>query len=152
MGLNINGIWHSFASAEIDFAGKKYLGIQSLNWSEDGKKEVVKGSGLIGLGYTLGDPEFGADFEILFSEWIRLTKALGDGWMYKQFSIGCQYRSPGQPLSTVEIKNATINKHEVSNSKGPGATTAKVTLLVVEPIVTDGTTALGREMLAKQRK
>ena len=151
-GMNINGIWHSFATAEIDLAGSKFVGFQALNWGEDLKKEIVKGSGIIGLGFTLGDYEAKADFEILYSEWVRFTAKLGDGWGYKPFNIGCQYRAPGKPLITVEIKNVTINTNDVSNSKGPGPSTTKVGLLVVDPIVTNGTTAVGRALIAAQRK
>lgn len=152
MAQNINGVWHAFSSAEIDFSGKKFLGIQALNWKEDLKKEIVKGSGLVGLGYTQGDYEASADFEILYSEWIRFTKALGDGWAFKPFNVGCQYRVPGKPLISVEINNVTIQGQDVSNSKGTTPTAVKVTLLVVDPIVTDGTTAYGRALIAAQRK
>ena len=152
MALNINGVWHAFSSAEIDLGGKKFLGFQALNWKEDLKKEVVKGSGVIGLGYTQGDYEASADCELLYSEWVRFTKALGDGWAFKPFNIGCQYRVPGKALISVSIPNVTINGHDVSNSKGPAPTTAKITLLVVDPIVTDGLTAYGRAMIAAQRK
>jgi hypothetical protein len=152
MAQNINGVWHAFSSAEIDFGGKRFLGIQALNWKEDIKKEVVKGSGIIGLGYTQGDYEASADFEILYSEWIKFTKALGDGWGYRPFNVGCQYRVPGKPLISVSIPNVTINGHDVSNSKGPAPTTVKVTLLVIDPIVTDGTTIFGRPMVLAQRK
>jgi hypothetical protein len=152
MGMNINGLWHSFATAEIDLAGSKFRGFSALNWGQDLKKEIVKGSGVVGLGYTMGDLESKADFEILYSEWIRFTQKLGDGWGYKQFNIGCQYRVPGKPLITVAIKNVTVNADDVSNSKGPGATMAKVTLQVVEPIEVNGITIIGRTLLAAQQK
>jgi hypothetical protein len=150
--MNINGVWESFATAEIDLSGSKFVGFQALNWKEDLKKEIVKGSGLIGLGYTLGDYEASADLEILYSEWVRFKAKLGDGWGFKPFNVGCQHRAPGKALISVEIKNVTINTDDVTQSKGPGPITVKAGLLVVDPIVTNGTTALGRALLAAQRK
>ena len=150
--MNINGLWHSMASAEIDLGGSKFVGFQSLNWKQDLKKEKVPGSGIVGLGYTLGDYEASTDFEILWSEWIRFETKLGDGWGYKQFNIGCQFRLPGQPLISVAIKNLTVNGNDVSMSKGPGPVTAKCSLLVIDPIETNGTTMIGRALLAAQRK
>lgn len=152
MGMNINGVWHSFATAEIDLAGKKYRGFQSLNWGQDLKKEVVKGHGIIGLGTTIGDYEAKCDFELLYSEWVRFTAALGDGWGYKQFNLGCSYRAPGKPLITVALKNLTVNADDVSNSKGPGATTTKVTIQIYEPIEINGITMVGKALTNAQRK
>jgi hypothetical protein len=147
MALSINGIFHSFATAEIDIAGKKFYGFQSLNWKEDLKKEPVKGQGVVGLGFTLGDYEASADMEILLSEWTRLLAVIGDGYGYKPFNLGCQYRAPGKPLISVDIKQATINGHEISNSRGPAGTTVKVPLMVIQPIVTNGLTAIDRARL-----
>lgn len=140
----INGTEYSSASITLDFAGRKFVGVSSLNWSEELTPEDQYGFSPVAVGRTLGQYKASGDFEQLLSEYTALLKVLGNGYGTKPFNIGVQYREEGSDLVKVEIIAARIAKADASNAQGPAGTRMKVSLSIIQPIRINGLTLVDR--------
>lgn len=141
----INGLLHSWASAQIDVNATPFYGITALNFSDELEMEGEYGPSPIALGGVIKQYKASVDLEMILSERDRLIAKLGNGFGKVPFNIGAQWiESTGQPTSTVGIIGARISKMEQSNA--PGAAKVKLTLFQYLPIVyTGGLTIFSQE-------
>ncbi|WP_437948652.1 hypothetical protein WME98_49995 [Sorangium sp. So ce296] len=140
MGLYHNGNYHNHASAEIDCAGKPFLGITTLNYSDELEKELQYGTGSIALGVSQGQYKPNADMEMLKSEWERMKAVLPqNGFGEFAFNIGATYKEASGTIVD-ELRTVYITKVEDASQQGPSANKVKLTLCVAEPIRHNGAT------------
>lgn len=139
----VNGNCFGPASAEIDLRGRRYLGFASLNFSDELKKEAVRGNGSVALGVSVGEYEATCDFELVLHESFIFQEALGNGYGAVPFNIGASYvELPGAGVSVVEIIGATIMKIETSLQRGATGLVDKYTCMVITPIRRNGRTII----------
>lgn len=140
MGLYHNGNYHNHASAEIDAAGKVFLGITTLNYNDELERALEYGTGPIPLGVSVGQYKPNADLEMLKSEWERFKAILpANGFGEFAFNIGATYKESSGTIVD-ELRTVYINKVEDASQQGPAANKVKLTLTVVEPIRHNGST------------
>ncbi|XXX73880.1 hypothetical protein WMF30_40160 [Sorangium sp. So ce134] len=140
MGLYHNGNYHNHASAEFDFAGKKYLGITTFNYNDELEKENQYGTGSIPLGVAQGQYKPNADAEMLKTEFDRFMQAMPDnGYGEVPFNAGATYKEASGTIVD-ELRTIYIVKVEDASQQGPSGNKVKLTLHVAEPIRRNGKT------------
>jgi hypothetical protein len=138
MTLHINGNAEAHASAEVDFAGKVYLGITDINYSDELTREGVWGTASEQLGVTRGELKQNGDFTFLKSEFDRLLDNSPDGYGEIPFNISITYREPGKPVKINTLRSCFIVKVEDSSSQGSSGMKVKLGLHIAEPIERNG--------------
>ena len=139
----INGNLYSAASAEIDFDGTTYFGIQSISWDEEQESEVVYGTGRVGLGIAEGAYKATGEFEMVLHEADLFLKHLGSGYMSKAFNIGVTFVEGSEiDVSSTKIIGARITKKSTAIQRGPSPSVRKFSFIVVTPIEENGRTAV----------
>jgi hypothetical protein len=142
MGLYHNGNYYNHASAEIDFAGKPYLGITAINYADELERENQYGTGSIPLGVSVGQYKPTADCEMLKNEWERLRAALpANGFGEAPINIGVTYKEASGTVVD-ELRTVYITKVENASQQGPAGNKVKLTLHVAEPIRHGGSTTV----------
>jgi hypothetical protein len=140
MGLYHNGNYHNHASAAIDFAGKPYLGITTLNYSDELEKELQYGTGSVPLGVAQGQYKPNADAEMLKTEWERLKARLPtNGFGEVPINVGATYKEASGTMVD-ELRTVYITKVENASQQGASANKVKLSLCVCEPIRHNGST------------
>lgn len=103
------GFAYTIKNARIDVAGRKIVGINKITWTETMEgAEQIPGASLLYIAETTGTYKATCEFEILWTEFARLTKALGSGYMLKRFNVGAQVQLPGGPLSSLFVPQCRI--------------------------------------------
>lgn len=141
------GFAYTLASAYIDLAGRRYLGIQKISWSEtmDGA-EPVPGASNQYIAETEGIYKATCEFDILWSEYVAFIKGLGSGFMMKRFNIGTQLQDTGLGLSSLFVPNCRIIDAGGGLEAKAAVKTIKCSVLGV--ISLDGITAIDAGALA----
>jgi hypothetical protein len=136
-GLYHNGNYYNHASAEIDFAGRVYLGITAINYNDELERENQYGTGSVPLGVSQGQYKPAADAEMLKSEWGHLLSALPDGYGEVPINIGVTYKEASGTVVD-ELRTVYITKVEDASAQGPAGNKVKLTLHLAEPIRRSG--------------
>lgn len=129
----------SLASAEIDVAGDKMLGVQSLAPKEELTPTDVYGNGPVPVGRTRGIYKGSAELSILLVEFRAIIQKLGNGFGEKTFNIGATYiEINGDGVMPIEITGCRIATPDLSDTNDGKATVVKVGLSIITPIFWDG--------------
>lgn len=140
----LNGNSFAWASAEIDFFGRQFYGIETFDFKEELEKEWIYGNGPVPIGWVVKQYKASASFTQYLSENDLLLQALGNGYGTKVFNSGIQWiETTGAGISTVEITGASIASREMSNAAGPSK--VKIELFVGIPFKVNGLTIVERE-------
>jgi hypothetical protein len=133
----------SLASAELDFAGYKVIGVSSLGLKEELTPSEEYGNGPAPVGRTIGQYKASGDCEIILVEYQNLIQTLGAGFMTVPFGIGATYfEAGGDGIMSVQVTGARITNHELSNSNDGKATRMKFSLSIITPILWNGVSCL----------
>lgn len=135
----INGHRYSFASIELTANFLPFVGIKSINYSQELEPGDVYGTGSNKIGRTRGKANASCDFEMYRFEWENLKVTLGRGGIgygEQPFNITVCYAEAAilgipQPVITDLIEGVRITKAEFSNQEGSDATTVKLTTNVM---------------------
>jgi hypothetical protein len=125
-----NGNRFSWASIQIRFNGKRYIGVKSLKCSQELEPEMVYGTSAQPIGRTQGDLKPDASLEMYTAEADALIDDLGDGYMEKEFDIHVAFQE-GAKISTRVLKKCRLKKVDESHSRGTDALTTTFDLSVM---------------------
>lgn len=130
----VNGHRYSFASIEVDFEGKKFLGFTEINYKDSLEPGKLRGLGPQVIGRTRGDYDSEGSFKCFRQEFDELTTALGDGYGEKSITIAVTYSEENQPTVTDRLTGVRIKSVDNSNSQGTDATevSCELDVLLVE--------------------
>lgn len=126
----INGTRFEYASIEIKAAGKRYVGVKSIDYSQDLEPGQVYGTHAQKIGRTRGELKPDGSMEMYKEEATNLIVGLGPGYMEVVFDIVVNY-SEGLNIVTDTIKGCRIKKVSDSHSQGTDAITTKLDLDVM---------------------
>ena len=136
---NFDGTLWSFASAEIDCAGRSVFGVSARGWKEELKAENEYGNGPVPIGRPVGQWTGSADMEIVLQEYLTLIQTLGNGYGRVPFNIGATYvEVDGPGVLPVQLLNVRLMSPEVANANDGKATRVKVGLSLVQPVLVNG--------------
>jgi hypothetical protein len=130
----INGNRYSYASIEIQVPsiGKRYIGINSINYSDSLDPGKAWGTGMMKIGRTAGKHDPSADLEMYVQEADDFLQALtltgGDNALLKSagfglipFGIQVQYSEVGSPVITDVIEGCRITGADKKRGQGTDA-------------------------------
>lgn len=138
----VNGFADDFNSVIIKIGPRRYLGFKSLNFADELKPGIVRGTSPMKRGRTVGTVENTASGEMYLREFNELISALVAtnptlGYGMIEFNINVAYAPPGQKVIQVELRQCRITKASDDGSEGEAALTTKIDLDVME-IVRNG--------------
>lgn len=114
----LNGYKHSFASIELNIAGKRYNGFTTLNYSDDVERSDVRGNHAIRRGRTKGQYSCEGSITIESEEHETLLADLGDGFYDAGFDITATYADDSAPTITDKLIGCQFAGTGRSNSEG----------------------------------
>jgi hypothetical protein len=124
----INGNRYSFASIELNVAGRRFIGFSEINYSDNLEPGEVRGAHAQPLGHTQGDYSSEASITMYEEEFNELLDVLGDNFRSARFSVVVSYADEGQKVVTDEIVGCHIGQIEKSRSQGTDGLGVPVTL------------------------
>lgn len=145
-GVYVNGFLYSKSSAEIDVDGKKFRGINAIDYKRSIAREDVRGTGSLPIGQTRGDASHEASFELVKHEGFEFINYLAQkarergaaGPSCVPFNIGVAWEEPGGAgTHTVEINSATYKEDSTTVGQGAAGIIMKFVLHVTKPILYD---------------
>lgn len=129
----------------IDIAGSKIVGLKSLAWKHELKKEPEYGTSPVQVGEAIGNYSASGDVELLIFWYDRLMQRLGDGYGGGNLSILAQYVEPVRGYTwRVLLPACSITNEEIGNndSEGGKGTTMKVSFNITKPVQINGRSIL----------
>lgn len=133
----INGNRYSFASIEVRFAGRRYVGLKSINYKSSQKRGRVGGTTVQKIGRTRGTYTPDGSFEILRAEWQDLidflmlqnaAQAPFVGIHDCVFDIDVQFAEEGSQVTQDVLHSCVIDEIDCSNADGTDPSMMKNTL------------------------
>ena len=134
-----SNVW-TLASGVIKVDGSMtFMGLQSLDLSDEVDSAAVFGNGQRAVGRRRGQYRATGSLTILWSEWDQLAQYLGTPISEQPFDITATYSElTGDGITNVEVSSVTIQKIEKSVSNDQKEIVAKLTLLITAPILWNG--------------
>ena len=123
-----NGVRQAWCSLELKVRGVPYLGITSLNYSWEIKRDNVYGTHPDPLGITRGQATYTADIEMLLAEYNFLITQLGNGFAEVPLDIFATYSENGLDTICDQVLGCLMDKGEASQAVDSKALVRKVTL------------------------
>lgn len=143
----VGGFRHSWAGIKIKRGSDDVFGFKKISWKKTRSRKKVFAHGVQALGRTRGKEENEATIAFLYSEWQRFKKALGDGYMDKQFDLLVLREEIGNDeIFKVELISCSIDEHSSDESEGEDESVVECTLGVLR-IVDDGDLAIAGELV-----
>lgn len=127
----VNGVRYSFASIELDVAGKIILGAKEIAYTETLEPGEIRGTSVQLLGRTAGDYGVESSMTLYREEFDDLLDTLGEGYLRKVFDVKVTYADEGAPTKTDRIVGCRIKSVEQSNSQGTDGLEVQIELHVM---------------------
>lgn len=124
----INGHRFSWSSIEINVNGTLIRAIKEISYSNNLEPGEMRGTHAQKGGRTRGELKPEASMTIYLEEYNELIKALGQGFLERQFDIVVSYSEKNAATVTDKIIGARIKKPEKSFSSGTDALAVKCDL------------------------
>lgn len=129
----VNGVPYDFASLELGVPGGPCIGLQSITHGLSVELEKLSGATREDYDRTpgLGHAD-DAEVECYESDYQRMVKTMGNGYMMQEFPATLSYANKGAALQTVEMKRCQIVKVSQNAQKGPSGLTRSMTWSVMK--------------------
>jgi hypothetical protein len=127
---DINGNKFAWSSVDLRADGNRYLGVKSLNYSQELAPGEVYGTHAQKIGRTRGELKPDGALEMFKQDADAMLNAFGNGYMEHSFDVYAAYRE-GTTISTVVLHGCRIKKVDDSHSQGTDALTTKLDLDVM---------------------
>lgn len=146
----INGVRHSWSSAEVKVAGQIYYAT-SVNHGRKRNRTMVRVNHPDPIAKTLGENDYTGDLEMLLAEYNALQAALIQiasnsglpiGYGDVPFEVQVQYSATGLDTVTIQLLGCTLDSDESGGKQGPDPTIVKSDLSPLK-ILRNGVDDLG---------
>jgi hypothetical protein len=114
----ISGVRHEWSSVEIRLKGDIYIGVKSINYTDDLKPTKLYGTHPKPIGRTRGQYNCSASIEMYTAEASKFRAVLGPGYKEVEFDIVVSYVESGFETITDGIFGCRIVKDQGGGSAG----------------------------------